>query len=109
MGLHNKLLLLPLLNTSIQNAHFTVLCNVITIIGPSDMSLETTRIQVRPMGEQMFVVLTFLADEVAEEVNESLTLELVPTPATLQIIPIGEGVFFKHEIPLIIMDNDRKL
>ena len=57
----------------------------------------------------MFVVLTFLADEVAEEVNESLTLELVPTPATLQIMPIGEGVFFKQEIPLIIMDNDRKL
>ena len=61
------------------------------------------------MGEQTFVVLTFLADEVAEEVNESLTLELVPTPATLQIMPIGEGVFFKHKIPLIIVDNDRKL
>ena len=61
------------------------------------------------MGEQMIVVLTFLADEVAEEVNESLTLELVPTPATLQIMPIGEGVFFKNEFPLIIVDNDRKL
>ena len=61
------------------------------------------------MDEQMFVVLTLLADEVAQEVNESLTLELVPTPATLQIMPIGEGVFFKQEIPLIIIDNDRKL
>ena len=63
----------------------------------------------RPRGEQMFVVLTLLADKVAEEMNESLTLELVPTPATLQIIPIGEGIFFKQEIPLIIIDNDRKL
>ena len=63
----------------------------------------------RPRGEQMFVVLTLLADKVAEEVNESLILELVPTPATLQIMPIGEGVFFKQEIALIIMDNDRKL
>ena len=63
----------------------------------------------RPRGEQMFVVLTLLADKVAEEMNESLTLGLVPTPATLQIMPIGEGIFFKQEIPLIIIDNDRKL
>jgi hypothetical protein len=57
----------------------------------------------------MFVVFTFLADEVADEGNESLTLQLVPTPAALQIMPIVEGVFFKQEIPLIIVDDDRKL
>ena len=60
------------------------------------------------MDDQTFVVFTFLADELSEEVNESLTLQLVPTPATLQTMPIGEGVFFKQEISLTIMDADRK-
>ena len=76
----------------------------------SDVSLETTRLQVQPDSDQTeFVVFTFLADEVTEEVNESLTLQLVPTPAALtaQTIPTGEGVFFKQEIPLTIIDADR--
>ena len=76
----------------------------------SDISLETTRLQVQPDSDQTeFVVFTFLADEVTEEVNESLTLQLVPTPAALtaQTIPTGEGVFFKQEIPLTIIDVDR--
>ena len=57
-----------------------------------------------------FVVFTFLADEVTEEVNESLTLQLVPTPAALtaQTIPTGEGVFFKQKIDLTIIDADRE-
>ena len=61
-----------------------------------------------PMGDQTFVVFTFLANELSEKVNESLTLQLVPTSPTLQTMPIGEGVFFKQEISLTIMDADRK-
>jgi hypothetical protein len=57
--------------------------------------------------EQAIVVFTFVADKVTEEVNESLTLQLVPTPATLQTIPMGEGVFFEREIILTITDADR--
>ena len=60
------------------------------------------------MGE-MFVAFTLLADQVTEEVNESLTLQLATTPATLQTIQMGEGVFFKQEIPLIIMNTKREL
>ena len=78
------------------------------IIGATDISLRTTRIQLQPEGDQKFVIFTFITDEVLEEANESLTLLLVPTPATLQTMPIGEGVFFKQKIPLIIMDADRK-
>ena len=56
------------------------------------------------------VAFTFVADKVAEEVNESLTLQLVPTPAALtaQTIPIGEGVFYKQEINLTIIDANRE-
>ena len=74
----------------------------------ADFSLETTRIQVGLSGDLEAIQLTFLTDEVAQEANESLTLQLVPTPSTLQTMPIGEAVFFKNEINLIIMDATRK-
>ena len=61
------------------------------------------------MGEQTFLAFTLVADQVAEEMNESLTLQLATTAATLQTILMGEGVFFKQEIPLIIMDTEREL
>ena len=75
----------------------------------SDFSLETTKIQLRPRDDRAFVVFTFLPDGIAEGVNESLIFQLVPTPAALRTMPIGEGVFFKQEMPLTILaDADRK-
>ena len=65
----------------------------------------------QPNGEQSFITFTFLTDEdteFEERVNESLTLQLIPTPATLQTMPIGEGVFFKQEMPLTILDVNCK-
>ena len=59
--------------------------------------------------DQEFVVFTILPDGIAEEVNKSLTFQLIPTLAFLQTMPIGEGVFFKQEIPLTILaDADCK-
>ena len=75
----------------------------------ADISLETTRIQVRPLEDLQDVLFTFLIDEVAQEANETLILQLIPTPSSLQTMPIGEGVFFKNEINLTIMDANRKL
>ena len=75
----------------------------------ADLSLETTRIRVGPQDDLQVVQFTFLTDEIAQEANESLTLQLVPTPSTLQTMPIGEAVFFKNEISLMIMDFNRKL
>ena len=57
----------------------------------------------RPQDDLQPVPFTFLTDEVTQEANESLTLQLVPTPSTLQTMPIGEAVFFKNEINLIII------
>ena len=71
--------------------------------------METTRIVVRPQDDLQVVQFTFLTDEVSQESNESLTLQLVPTPSTLQTMPIGEAVFFKNEINLIVMNVNRKL
>ena len=65
----------------------------------------------QPNGEQSFVTFTPLTNEdteLEEQMNESLTLQFIPTPATLQTMPIGAGVFFKQEIPLTILDVNRK-
>ena len=76
----------------------------------SDLSLETTRVRVRPQQDEPQVVFfSFVTDGVVEEANETLTLQLVPTLATLHTMPIGEGVFFKHESFLTIMDSDGRL
>lgn len=75
----------------------------------SDFTLETTRIRVRPLDDLQAITFTFLTDEVPHEANESLTLQLVPIPSSLQTMPIGEGVFFKNEINLTIMDVNRKV
>ena len=86
-----------------------VTLRLLYFVGRADFLLETTRIQVRPQDDPQAVLFTFLTDEVAQEANESLTLQLVPTPSTLQTMPIGEAVFFKNEIRLSIMDINRKI
>ena len=66
-------------------------------------------IQVTPMSDPQAVRFTFLPDGVTESGgNESLNLELLPTPSTLQVMPVGEGVFFKSRIGLTILDGDCK-
>ena len=76
------------------------------IIDTSDISLETSRVHIRPMGDPNVVVITFLKDSITQEADESLTLQLLPTPSTLQTIPTGEAVFFKNILDLTIVDAD---
>ena len=75
-------------------------------IDASNISLETRRVQIRPMGDPRVVAIMFLTDRVTQEANETLTLQLLPTPSTLQTIPTGEAVSFKNVIELTIVDAD---
>ena len=52
------------------------------------------------------VVLYFKVDNVAQEMNETLTLNL--TPISGIDLPTGNGVFFRSNITIIITDNDSK-
>ena len=79
------------------------------VINASDFSLETSRTEVIPMtNDPAVVAIKFLTNYVTQEANESLTLQLLPTPSTMQTIPAGETVFFKNAINLTIMDADCK-
>ena len=53
------------------------------------------------------VVFTFRVDAIAQEPNETLSLELVPTAATTQ--PTGNGVFFRRTLTMRIIDRDCKI
>ena len=60
------------------------LCIMLHVIDASDFSLEISRVEVRSMANDPAVVaIKFLIDHVTREANESLTLQLLPTPSTL--------------------------
>ena len=66
-------------------------------------------VQLRATSNPEVVTYTFIVDGVAREDNESLTLELVPPPSTLQSMPAGEAVFFMNRLSLTINDADSEL
>lgn len=53
------------------------------------------------------VVMYFNVDNIAQEVNETLTLALTPIDGLA--LPSGDGVFFRNNITIVIIDNDSKL
>ena len=52
------------------------------------------------------VVFTFRVDAIAQETDESLSLQLVPTAQTT--LPSGDGVFFRDTLSMMIVDSDSK-
>lgn len=52
------------------------------------------------------VVLYFNVDNIAQELNETLTLGLTPIEGI--VLPTGNGVFFRDNITIIITDSDSK-
>ena len=52
------------------------------------------------------VVFTFRIDAIAQEPNETLFLELVPTATTT--LPSGDAVFFRNTLNISIIDSDSK-
>lgn len=50
------------------------------------------------------VVLYFNVDNIAQEMNEALTLNLRPIEGI--VLPTGDGVFFRNNITIVITDND---
>ena len=53
------------------------------------------------------VVCIFRTDNIAQEINETLTVELVQVPDTTAL-PTGDHVFFRNTIDMTIIDSDGK-
>ena len=71
-----------------------------------DYSIGTNRVRAlfrQPVPPDN-VVFTFRVDGIAQEPDESLTLELVPS-ATITL-PSGSAVFFQNTLALTIVDSD---
>ena len=73
------------------------------IIGDSDFRLDVKTVTVMPEGDTD-VSIVFKHDEDYNELDETLTLTLVPKPFTLQTFPHGEAVFFINTINLTILN-----
>ena len=52
------------------------------------------------------VVYILRTDSIAQEVNETFTIELVPRAGSSQ--PTDDGVFFKNTFEITIIDSDGK-
>ena len=61
-------------------------------------------VQIIPGIPPISVEVTFLADDVALEPDEMITLELVPSVQVSLLS--GEGVFFQKTVILTIIDKD---
>ena len=68
--------------------------------------MENGILLLEAMGDPQNFEVTFLMDGVAQETNETFSLQLVPMFSTLQTLPNGEGVFFKNIVTLTIIDSD---
>lgn len=52
------------------------------------------------------VMFSFRVDKIAQEPNETLTVNLTPLKTTT--LPTGNGVFFQSSIEMVIVDSDSK-
>ena len=71
-----------------------------------DYTVSTTQVRAlfnRPTPPD-YVLFIFRMDAIAQEENETLTLQLNPVATVLT----GRNVFFKHSINLTIIDSDGK-
>ena len=77
-----------------------------SLTGEGDYTINTNQVRAlfrRPTPPDN-VEFTFRVDAIAQEPDESLTLELVPTVSTT--VPSGSAVFFRNTIALTIVDSD---
>ena len=75
----------------------------------SDFDYSVNTVQLRLLNSRPElsenVSFTFHTDAIAQEENETFTLELVTTPGT-NSPPSGDGVFFRNIITITIVDSD---
>ena len=80
-----------------------LLVHIIIIGDSTDFMVLTSEVRFDSSQTQE-VQVRFLMDGIAQEFNESITLELEPLPT--MNVPIGEAVFFLNTIDMTIIDGD---
>ena len=71
-----------------------------------DYTVNTNQVRALSNGRIDEVMFIFRMDAIAQEENETLTLELHPSP--LITLPVGGNVFFRNTSRLTIVDSDGK-
>ena len=66
----------------------------------------TSEVRISPQLQPQEVQVIFRTDSIAQEGNDTVTLELEPLPTTN--LPTGKAIFFQKTIDMIITDTDSK-
>lgn len=74
-----------------------------------DFLVENDTVIVEGSGCPQDLFVTLFEDRVAQELNETFTINLEPTFSDLESLPRGEAVFFVRSITITIVDNDCEL
>ncbi len=82
--------------------------SVVMFSGSLDFLVENDTIIMEGSGSPQNLFVTFFEDGVAQESNETFTINLEPIFADLENLPTGEAVFFMKAITMTIVDNDRR-
>lgn len=96
--LHNKFQVFELYPTQITGEGTT-----------NDYTINTRLVTVTfgRSGSSDSVMFTFFMDSIAQENDETFSLQLVPTGSTT--LPSGNAIYFQDSLSIIIMDNDSKV
>jgi hypothetical protein len=81
--------------------------SVIIFLGSLDFLVENDTLIMEGTDSPQSLFVTFFEDGVAQESNETFTINLEPIFADLENLPNGEAVFFMRAITMTIVDNDR--
>ena len=76
--------------------------------GILDFSVENDTFVLEYSRGPQGLFVTFLEDGIAQESNETFTINLEPTFSSLESLPSGEAVFFMRSVQMTIVDIDRK-
>ena len=75
--------------------------------GNLDFLIENDTLIMEGSGGPQELVVTFSEDGIAQELNETFTINLEPLFSDLEKLPSGEAVFFMRSIKMTIVDSDR--
>lgn len=81
---------------------------VLMYSGTMDFLVENSTLVIEASGDPHNLFVTYFEDGIAQESNETFTINLEPTFSSLGSLPSGEAVFFKRSVRMTIVDSERK-
>ena len=80
---------------------------ILMFSGSLDFLVENDTLIMEGPGGPQELIVAFFEDGIAQELNETFTINLEPIFSDLEKLPSGEAVFFMRSIKMTIVDSHR--